>query len=64
MITGGYESCICDSSDVHKHMCTLIAQQRAESIKYLSDRPVVECKHCGAKANSLKNICATSFAGT
>jgi hypothetical protein len=30
----------------------------------LSDKPVVECKHCGAKANSIKNICAAHLGDT
>ena len=61
IIANDKESCFCDSADVHKHMCTLVAQERDESIKSLSDRAIVECRYCGAKANSLKNICATSF---
>lgn len=61
MITEDGEMRICNGNDLHEHMCTLNAWERNESIKRLSDRPVVVCKHCGAKANSLKNICATSF---
>jgi len=39
-------------------MCSLKLQGLDDEIKRLSDNPQVECKHCGAKANSLKNICA------
>jgi hypothetical protein len=48
----------CDSKDHSKHMCALRAQGLEDCIKILADKPVVECKHCGAKANSIKNICA------
>ncbi|HEY5672458.1 MAG TPA: hypothetical protein VIR78_02010 [Malonomonas sp.] len=48
----------CDSQDHSKHMCALKAQGLDDCIKSLSDNPVVKCKHCGAKANSAKNICA------
>ena len=48
----------CDSKDHLKHMCALKEQGLEESIKALSDKPVVECRHCGAKANSIRNICA------
>ena len=47
-----------DSKDLSKHICTLKAQGLDDCIKSLSDNPVIECKHCGAKANSLKNICS------
>jgi hypothetical protein len=48
----------CDSKDHSKHMCALIAQGLDDCIHLLSDKPIVTCKHCGAKANSSKNICA------
>jgi hypothetical protein len=54
----------CDSKDHAKHMCALKAQRLDDIIKVLSDKPVVECKHCGAKANSLKNICAAHLGAT
>lgn len=40
------------------HMCALKAARKTELIAALSDQPQVECKHCGAKANSLENVCA------
>ncbi|HKI51064.1 MAG TPA: hypothetical protein VJ995_03245 [Geothermobacteraceae bacterium] len=50
------EHCI---GEAHKmHMCNLKAEGKFELIASLSDQPQVECKHCGAKANSLKYVCA------
>lgn len=48
----------CDSKDHSKHMCALKAQGLEDCIELLADKPIVECKHCGAKANSIRNICA------
>ena len=48
----------CDSKNHSKHMCALKAQELTDCIIILSDKPVVTCKHCGAKANSVHNICA------
>jgi hypothetical protein len=39
-------------------MCALKQAGLEEEIKNLSDNPVVQCRHCGARANSLKYICA------
>jgi len=54
----------CDSKDHSKHMCALKAQGLGDCIQALSDDPVVECRHCGAKANSIKNVCAAHLGGT
>ncbi len=54
----------CDSQDHSKHMCALKAQGLDDCIKSLSDNPVVECKHCGAPANSIENICAAHLGAT
>lgn len=49
-------SCNCEN---HKmHFCYLKAQQMEESIKEITSNPTVECRHCGAKVNSLQNVCA------
>jgi len=48
----------CNSKDHSKHMCALKAQGLDDCIQAISDNPVVECRHCGAKANSIKNVCA------
>jgi len=54
----------CDSIDHSKHMCALKSQGLDDCIKSLSDNPTVECRHCGAKANSSKNVCAAHLAET
>ena len=48
----------CDSEQHKMHMCALKSQGQDDIIKTLSDNPTVECRQCGAKANSLQNICA------
>jgi hypothetical protein len=48
----------CDSKNHSMHMCVLKAQGKDDCIRDLSDQPTVECKKCGAKANSVKNLCA------
>jgi hypothetical protein len=45
--------------EAHKmHMCSLKMQGLNDIIKSVSDNPTVECKQCGAKANSLEYVCA------
>jgi hypothetical protein len=48
----------CDSKNYSMHMCVLKAQGKDDCIRDLSDKPTVKCKKCGAKANSVKNLCA------
>ena len=48
----------CDSKNHSMHMCVLKAQGKDDCIRDLSDKPTVACKKCGAKANSVKNLCA------
>jgi hypothetical protein len=48
----------CEDKNHQMHMCALKAQGMDEYIKKYSDHPTVECKKCGAKANSSKNLCA------
>jgi hypothetical protein len=48
----------CDSKDHSKHMCALKASGLEDCIRSFSDNPKVECRHCGAKANSIRNVCA------
>ena len=48
----------CDSEDHQKHMCVLKREGQADRIKSLSDHPTVECRQCGAKANSSEYLCA------
>jgi hypothetical protein len=40
------------------HICALKRQGLDEYVKNFSDRPTVQCRKCGAKANSSKNLCA------
>ena len=49
--------------DHRKHMCMLEEEGLQHWIHYLSDKPVVECRYCGAKANSLRNVCAVRLRG-
>jgi hypothetical protein len=35
-----------------------------DCIKSFSDHPTVECRKCGAKANSSKNLCAAHLGDT
>jgi len=48
----------CDDKNHQMHMCALKRQGLEDCIAKLSDQPTVECKQCGAKANSSKNLCA------
>lgn len=48
----------CDDKNHQMHMCALKQQGMDDCIKELSDKPTVECRQCGAKANSSKNLCA------
>jgi hypothetical protein len=47
------------TAETHRiHMCALKKEGRYDLVKSLSDNPTVECRHCGAVANSMENICA------
>ena len=48
----------CDSENHQMHMCVLKRQGLDDCIESFSDKPTVECRSCGAKANSSKNLCA------
>jgi hypothetical protein len=48
----------CDDKNHQMHMCALKRQGLDDCIKSLSDNPTVECRNCGARANSSKNLCA------
>ena len=54
---------VCSSKDHGKHMCVLLRQELQSCIDSLSDRPVVECSYCGAKANHRKNVCSPTSLG-
>jgi hypothetical protein len=48
----------CDEKNHQMHMCALKRNGLDDCIKSLSDNPTVECRNCGAKANSSTNLCA------
>ena len=48
----------CDDKNHQMHMCALKRQGLDDCIAKFSDKPTVECRNCGAKANSSKNLCA------
>lgn len=48
----------CNDENHPMHMCALKAQGRDDLVRSLSNQPTVECRQCGARANSIKNICA------
>ena len=54
----------CDSEQHKMHMCVLKSQGKDDCIKSLSDNPTVECRQCGAKANSLQYVCAAHLGET
>jgi len=54
----------CDDKNHQMHMCALKAQGLDDCIKSLSDNPTVECRQCGVKANSSKNLCAAHLMDT
>jgi hypothetical protein len=49
-------NCNCEAHQMH--ICNLKAQGREDCIESISDKPTVQCRHCGAKANSLQYVCA------
>jgi len=48
----------CDCENHQMHMCALKREGKDDLIKSLSDHPTVECRNCGAKANSAEYLCA------
>lgn len=48
----------CDSENHQMHMCALKRQGLDDKIKSFSDKPTVQCRNCGALANSSQNLCA------
>jgi hypothetical protein len=45
----------------NKHICYLKLHRLDDCLKGVTDNPTVECKHCGAKANSLEYVCAADL---
>jgi len=48
----------CDKEQHRLHMCSLKEHGRDDLVRSLSTNPTVECRFCGARADSLQNICA------
>ena len=48
----------CNDEKHRMHMCALKAAGETDLIRTLSDNPTVQCRQCGARANSAKNLCA------
>lgn len=48
----------CTGEAHKKHMCALKEEGQFDLIEKYSDHPTVQCKHCGARANSLEYVCA------
>jgi hypothetical protein len=47
----------CKDKNHHHHMCILKETLAEAELAGYSDKPVVECGICGAKANSVDNVC-------
>lgn len=54
----------CDDKNHQMHMCALKRQGLDDCIEKFSDNPTVECRTCGALANSSKNLCAAHLRDT
>jgi len=54
----------CDKEQHQRHMCALKEQGRDDLVRSLSANPKVECRYCGARADSLQNICAAHLGET
>lgn len=48
----------CTSEGHKKHICYLTSHGMEDCLRSATDKPTVECRHCGAKANSLEYVCA------
>jgi hypothetical protein len=51
----------CKGESHNKHICYLKMNGLDDILKRVTDKPTVECKHCGAKANSMEYVCAASL---
>lgn len=53
----------CDSDNHQMHICALKRQGLDDCVREFSDNPTVQCRNCGEKANSSKNLCAAHLLG-
>ena len=49
-------SCTCESHT--RHICYLKSHGLTDCIAAVTDKPTVECRQCGAQANSAEHLCA------
>jgi hypothetical protein len=51
----------CKLESHNKHICYLKMNGLDDILKSVTDKPTVECRQCGAKANSMEYVCAASL---
>lgn len=45
----------------NNHICYLKMNRLDDMLKSVTDKPTVECRHCGIKANSMEYVCAATL---
>lgn len=48
----------CNSESHAQHLCYLKSHGQEDLLRELSANPAVECRQCGAQANSAEYVCA------
>ena len=48
----------CNGESHELHICHLKSNGQEDRIESLTDNPTVQCRQCGARANSLEYVCA------
>jgi hypothetical protein len=48
----------CNDENHRMHICALKMRGEEEALRSLTDHPTVQCRQCGARANSVENLCA------
>lgn len=48
----------CDCNKHRMHICHLKSLGQHDLVASISDKPVVQCLQCGARANSVEYLCA------
>jgi hypothetical protein len=57
--TNGKKECKVEAHN--EHICFLKLNGLNDILGRVTDKPTVECRHCGAKANSMEYVCAASL---
>ena len=57
--TDGKKECKVEAHN--EHICFLKMNGLDDILARVTDNPTVECRHCGAKANSMEYVCAASL---